>query len=446
MRWFYVRLTVGALAAIAAAPLTLRAQGFSVNEHGTCAMGRAGTAVASPCADGSTLFFNPAGLAQTEKGHGVIAVGATFIAPTGGFTNDAGPQSELNKKVYPIPTLYLTRGLTDRIAAGLGVFAPYGLTTDWPTASEGRFLGYKSQIRAIYVQPTVAAKFGVLSVGAGFDVNFVHLQLRQRVDLSQQPNPQTPGFTFEQAGILKGTDFADVNLTANGTGVGYHVGVLIQPTDRISFGARYLARQKVTINNGTAEISQITTNIILGGVLLDGALAPQFSGSGPLTNQSASTALRMPEQLVFGVAAKPVDRLLALFDITLHHWSVFDTLAISFSGLGTVALAENFKNTTTYRFGVQYEYSPSTSFRLGYLSHNAAEPPGSVTPNLPEGNRSEFTGGIGTRLGQRLHVDVAYQYTNQGDRRGRTVPFGSPDNGLFKFKANLFGVTFAYAY
>ena len=196
MRWFDVRLTLGALAAIAAVPSALRAQGFSVNEHSTCAMGRAGTAVASPCADGSTLLFNPAGLAQTEKGHGVVSVGGTFIAPTGGFTNDAGPQSDLNNKVYPIPTFYFTRGLTDRISAGLGLFAPYGLTTDWPATSEARFLGYKSVIRAIYVQPTAAAKFGIVSVGAGFDVNFLHLQLRQRVDLATQANPSTPGFTF----------------------------------------------------------------------------------------------------------------------------------------------------------------------------------------------------------------------------------------------------------
>ena len=66
MRRFHVWLAVGGLAAFIGVPSTLPAQGFSVNEHSTCAMGRAGTAVASPCADGSAIFFNPAKRAEID--------------------------------------------------------------------------------------------------------------------------------------------------------------------------------------------------------------------------------------------------------------------------------------------------------------------------------------------------------------------------------------------
>ena len=45
-----------------------------------------------------------------------------------------------------------------------------------------------------------------------------------------------------------------------------------------------------------------------------------------------------------------------------------------------------------------------------------------------------------------LHVDAAYQYINQQNRRGRTVEFGQPDNGLFEFKAHLFGATLTYTF
>ena len=37
-------------------PAPLVAQGFGVYEHGTCTMGRSGTAAASPCNDGSAIF------------------------------------------------------------------------------------------------------------------------------------------------------------------------------------------------------------------------------------------------------------------------------------------------------------------------------------------------------------------------------------------------------
>ncbi len=455
MRRFHVWLAVGGLAALSGVPTSLAAQGFGVYEHSTCAMGRAGTAVASPCADGSAIFFNPAGLAGAKEGQWTVSAGGTGIAPSGGFTDDAtGLVSNLNNKVYPVPAVYITGGLTDKVSAGIGLFAPYGLTTDWPTASQGRFLGYKSVIRAIYVQPTLAVKLDkMLKLGAGFDFNLFHVQLRQRVDLSTQT--AAPGVTFGNIGIPTGTDFADVNLHGNATGVGYHVGAIFQPTDRVSVGLRFLSRQKVKMNNGTAEIRQVNTGILLPagnplgappGTPLDAILAGQFTGAGPLQNQSARTAVRMPEQLVGGIMVEPIDRLKLLFDVTWVNWTVFKSLEIITAKLPASTIQENFGSTTAWRYGAEYELSPSTVLRGGYLFHNGAEPTGSVTPNLPEGNRSEFTVGFGTKLGSSLHADLAYQYINQQDRRGRTVPFGQPDNGLFKFKAHLFGGTLTYTF
>ncbi len=457
MRRFHVWYAIGGLAVTAALPGTLRAQGFSVNEHSTCAMGRAGTAVASPCPDGSAIYFNPAGVA--DAGGSQITFGGTFIAPRGSFTNDVTRiESKLIDHLFPIPNVYFTRKVSDRVGVGIGLFAPYGLTTEWSTNSEVRYLGYKSVIKNIYIQPTVAVKLNqYFSFGAGFDLDFAHLQLRQRVDLSGQqlPPPAPAGATFANIGVATGTDFADANVHGNSTGVGYHVGILIRPTDRISFGARYMSRQKVKINSGTAEFNQVSTGIILaagnpfgvpGGTPLDAVLAPQFGAGGPLTTQTAITALRIPEQWGFGVAVSPIEKLKLLFDITLQHWQVFDTLFIQLANLPTTVLPSNFKNTTAYRFGAEYAVSSMVSLRGGYINHNGAEPSGSVTPNLPEGPRSEFTGGLGADLGGRIHGDLAYQYIIQADRRGRSVPFGQPDNGLFAFHASLFGVSFTYAF
>ncbi len=459
MRRFHVWLAVGGLAALTGVPISLSAQGFSVNEHSTCAMGRAGTAVASPCADGSAIFFNPAGVASMEKGKTTISAGGTGIAPRGGFTDDAtGLKSKMNDKLYPVPAVYINHGFSDKVSAGIGMFAPYGLTTDWPTTSQGRFLGYKSVIQAIYVQPTVAVKLGkMVQLGAGFDLNFFHVQLRQRVDLSSQllPAPAPPGATFGNIGIPVGTDFADVNLHGNATGIGYNLGAIFKPTERLSLGVRFLSRQKVKLDNATAEIKQVNTGILLpagnplsapAGTPLDAILAAQFSGNGPLQNQGGRTAIRMPEQLVGGIMVKPVDKLKLLFDVSWTNWKVFDTLAIITDKLPQSNIPENFGSTTAWRYGAEYEVTPKTVIRAGYLFHNAAEPTGSVTPNLPEGSRAEFTIGLGTSLGSSLHGDIAYQYINQQDRRGRTVPFGQPDNGLYTFKANLFGAMLTYTF
>ena len=231
MRGISVRVVAG-LVLTAAVPHAAAAQGYGVYEQGACVMGRAGTGVAAPCGDGSSIFFNPAGITSAERQQ--LSVGGTLIAPRGTFTNDlSGFSTDLKKAVYPVPNLYYVRPLGGgRAAAGIGLFAPYGLTTEWPDTFEGRFLGYRSRIAAIYVQPTAALKLGPkASIGAGLDVSFVKVHLRQRLELSSQI-ASPPFTTFGNLGIPYGTEFGDVNLQGSGHGIGYHIGLQVEPGHR----------------------------------------------------------------------------------------------------------------------------------------------------------------------------------------------------------------------
>ena len=75
-----------------------------------------------------------------------------------------------------------------------------------------------------------------------------------------------------------------------------------------------------------------------------------------------------------------------------------------------------------------------------------------MTPNLPEGPRTEYTAGVGATLSPKLHLDVSYQYIDQADRRGRTtdgglaVPTAAVNNGLYTFSASLIGATLTYKF
>src|ERR1700704_2688323 len=91
-----------ALLLCAAFPAPLVAQGFGIYEQGTCAMGRAGTGVAAPCADGAAIFFNPAGLAGLTGGRATL--GVTLLDVQGGFTDDISRQrTSLNDPLLAIP-------------------------------------------------------------------------------------------------------------------------------------------------------------------------------------------------------------------------------------------------------------------------------------------------------------------------------------------------------
>src|SRR5262249_47217686 len=81
------------------------AQGYGLYEQGTCAMGRAGAGVASPCKAGSAIFFNPAGLALETTA--IVSAEVTGVAPRGHFTNSTTSLvSSLKDRTIAVPTAY----------------------------------------------------------------------------------------------------------------------------------------------------------------------------------------------------------------------------------------------------------------------------------------------------------------------------------------------------
>src|SRR5438094_3919004 len=254
----------------AGVPGLLAAQGFGIYEQGTCAMGRAGTGVAAPCPDGSALFFNPAGLAGLKGGHATI--GVTLINVDGGFTDDILQRtSDLNDPLIALPQVYVSYAATPKLGIGVGLFAPYGLQTEWPLSFDGRLAGYKNILRSVYIQPTVAYQATPwLSLGAGLDIVRGSVELNQHLDLAEGPLPPTlvpvppgsPPVVFGQFGIAPGTDFANTHLEATKTTVAAHFGAIFKATDQLSFGANFLTQAKFDYS-GTATFTQVQTGLIL---------------------------------------------------------------------------------------------------------------------------------------------------------------------------------------
>ena len=446
--------------AIILAP-SARAQGFAVYEHDACIMARGAAGVAAPCSGGSAVFFNPAAIIGSPTRFNIEG-NLTLIAPTGNYTDSASrAQTDLQKHVFPVPAGYATYQIGQGFAAGLGVYAPYGLTTDWPTTSPGRFIAYKTSIASIYIQPTIAyAVAKNLQIGGGPVYVHSSAQVHRHIDASSVPVPGLP-VTMASLGVPVGTDFADALFDVSGNGWGFHVGALFKATDRLSFGARYLSQVKVNYT-GTASFTQILTGLTLpagnplglpGGTPFDAVLGTAFLPESLLSKQSATTTITMPWQVVVGVAYKALDNLTLLADWQHTDWSSFDTLALSLKIAPSIASPESYGNTDAFRVGLDWQATSGLAVRLGALQHNGASPDQSVTPVLPEGKRIELTAGVGIKLLPQLRLDVAYQYLQQQDRRGRVVdpptgvsPTPAMNTGLYSFKANLFGVSLALGF
>jgi long-chain fatty acid transport protein len=468
------RYALAALWLVAGSPTLLGAQGFGIYEQGTCAMGRAGTGAAAPCADGSAIFFNPAGLAGLTGGHATI--GVTLLDVKGGFTDDIfQQQSDLDDPLLAIPQVYVSYAASRKVGIGVGLFAPYGLQTRWPLSFDGRFAGYDNLLRSVYIQPTVAYQVTPhLSLGAGLDIVMGKVELNQRLDLAEAPVPPSLGVlfgtVFGQFGIAPGTDFANVHLEATKTTVTAHWGAIVKVNDKLSIGGRYLMHAKFNYE-GTAAFSRVLTNLILPATITVGPLTlpagtpidallslPPPNGlylfNTVLRDQAVTTTITNPEQIVFGVAYKLPDNLTLLGDYQFTRWAKrFSQVRIDFEAAPDRILYERYKNTSGFRFAGEWVKDAKLTFRGGYLYHGGAAPAETVTPLLPEGSRNEFTGGVTLQLARGLRGDLAYQYIKQNDRRGRTreplfndLPMTGMNNGVYTFHAHLFGVSLSYAF
>ena len=445
-------------------PALLSAQGFGIYEHNSCTMARGGVAAASPCPDGSAIFFNPAGLVGLSGTH--LTAGVTLIRANGGFTDDFLLQrTDLDDPLIPVPSGFVTHALTPKLTIGAGVYVPYGLETKWPTAGfEGRFLGYNTKIRSIYVQPTVAYEVDPrLKLGLG--VAYVHgsVELNQRVDLSEQlVTGQT--FTFAALGIPTGTDFADSRLTADGNGFAVNVGAILKISDQLSIGAHWLTRKTMTYK-GDGTFRQIPTNLTLaagnplglpGGTPVDAVVASQFAPgppAGPLDTtkpHKASTHLTLPQQGSIGFAYKLRSNWTVMADYQYVGWGAFHSVTVDFDAADNTTpdftLTPDNKDTHGFRIGTEYQHSSKLTLRGGYLYHTAAEPTEFVTPLLPENDRNAVTVGLGYQLTPGLHADLAYQYIKQNDRRGRVFSQAVGNTGLYSLHAHLVGLGLAYTF
>lgn len=461
-------VTGGASAALLllATAVPLSGQGFSINEQGTCAMGRANAGVAQPCDDGSAVALNPAALADLAGWRATL--GGTLVVTGGDFTSDYTRRStDLETDPVPAPHGYLAWGPSERLGLAVGAFAPYGLETTWPRSFDGRFSGYDNSLQTFYVQPTAAYRLtDRVAVGAGLDIAIGSVELNQRLDLSRQslaPFGLGDG-ELSALGVPFHTDFADARFQASGaTGLGAHVGVRVRAHDRVRLGARYLSQ--VTLDyEGDARFEPVSTGLVLpagnpfgfpAGTPVDALLqgAGLFAEGAPLGDQGVTTEITMPDQLVAGVAFDATDRLLLLADWQWMDWSDFDRVRLDFQNPATPdeVRIEDFRDTNAIRLGAELEGGDGFTVRGGYTYNEAAAPDDVVTPLLPEAPRGQISLGGGWRSPTGLEVNVAYLFIGQEDRRGRTVeprageqPSAALDNGLYSFRGHLFAATATY--
>ena len=133
------------------APASASASGFALLEQSASRLGAAFAGTTAAADDAATLYFNPAGLARLERAEAIVV--ASGIGITSEFRN-GGSQPALLQPLGGdaggwnfVPSAYLAAPLSETLALGVGVNAPFGLVTDYERDWMGRFQALKSEIK-----------------------------------------------------------------------------------------------------------------------------------------------------------------------------------------------------------------------------------------------------------------------------------------------------------
>lgn len=378
------KIKYAAIGLTLAASATAQAAGFALIEQSASGMGNAYAGGGAIAEDASTIFFNPAGMTYIE---GTQAVGALhLIKPNAEFKNngsvagtfrplgDEGPNAG---DLAFVPNMYFTKTLTPAVSIGVGVSAPFGLKTEYDDEWLGRFQAVKSELKTVNINPAIAMKVND-KLSLGFGINF----MRAEAELTSIANV--------------GVSEENVDIKADGWGVGFNLGAIYQVTNdtRLSVAYRSEVKQEV---DGESESSF-------------NALNPDPTRT---LNTDISATVTLPETFSVSAFSQLNNKWDVMGDVTWTRWSRFKELRIIRDNGTNSTLSvtpENWENTMRYSLGVSYHYNDAIKLRAGVAYDEEAIKDEFRTPRIPGNDRKWVALGASYQMTPTSKFDIGYSH------------------------------------
>jgi len=378
-RFYSILLIAGSVSSFAG--------GFQLNVQSARGLGMGGAYTGFSWGTES-VFFNPGGMTNL-KGHN-FTLGGSLIMPLVSLqtpTTDNINQTPTN--ATPIH-FYYGGQITEKLFVGFGVNNQFGSSSAFADDWEGRFIVQNIALKTFSYQPTIAYKIhDYISVGAGFVFT-------------------TGNFGYEKAVPVgsSSTDYGKAKLSGSGMSYGFNAGLFSTVLDndhyKITVGASYRSGQKLKLEDGVAEFSDIPMSL---------------QGSFP-ANTNFTGELNLPSVITAGFAAKykinDKNSITLVYDFNYTGWSSYDTLAFDFANEDTPdsKTTKAWKNVPTHRFGLEYALNEMFYFRAGGYYDVTPIQDGFLSPELPDATQFVPTAGFGIQVGDHLGLDLAWIHQN----------------------------------
>jgi long-chain fatty acid transport protein len=410
-------------------PAASHGAGFALFEHGARAVALGG-AFGATADDPTAIYFNPAGIAFLSGTQ--MAAGVYFITESSKMYGanpypGQGYRAEMKSQIFYPPHIYLTGELTPDLHWGIGAYAPFGLGTWWPNEYAGKYISKRIGIQVFNVNPTLSYKLtDNLAIAAGVDYFY------SAVDLTRSIGVISP-YTQQAAEVGQVHLYTDYK-----GGWGWNVGVLGKLDGGFSIGATY--RSNVTVDyTGKASFTQFST----GHADFDAIVASEVPFGHKV---SATSKIKFPDEVRVALAWHG-QKWGIEGDVIRMGWSSFKDLPVDMPAYPALSEVrpEDYKDSDSYRLGVEYKASPTLALQIGALYDETPVPAVSVSPLLPDATRRGATIGASFGLTPKTRLDVSYMYLKFSDRNTQGMNYDAYE-GTYKTTANLFGFTVVHRF
>lgn len=383
---------------------TAGASGFAIIEQSASQQGNAVAGGAAVAEDATTIFFNPAGMMRLSSGNQIV-LGGHIVDSTADFTNDGsisymggpltGPNSD-GGTVGFVPNFYWSTDLMDGAKFGIGVNAPFGLTTKYDEDWVGRYHAIQSTLQTLNINPAIAfAMNDQWSMGLGVDIMYIKAKLTN--DLNYNVICGGSGAVCSGANAPYADGQSEVD--GSGLGYGYNLGLLYEPTDktRMGFAYRSSISQKLT---GTASFnapSNFTADFAY----------PAFQQT------DASASIDLPESTSLSIYHDITASWAIMADWSWTRWSRFKQLTYNFANpyQPSATTEENWKDSNRFALGANYRLNTRWLLRAGVAYDNTPVPSDQYrTPRIPDNDRTWASLGFNWKASKTMAVDVAYSH------------------------------------
>lgn len=367
-----------AAAALLGAAGAANAGGFAVREQSTSAQG-ASFAGGSVGYDLSGMFWNSAAIAHVKgtntESHLAVVLPKTEVTGTstlGGFPTGLGVASGDIADPAFIPASYGAMQLTGfdpNLWIGVAINSPFGLTTKPDNINyAGGVIATTSKLFTVNVNPTVAYRFGNVSVGVGAQIQYATARL------NGQGFGPLPAFAYE------GDEDYGFGVTAGIT-------VDLVPGTVLGLGYR----------------SQIEHDI-------DGTFTVTPPGA-PLGRLNATANLTTPDIVTLTLRSQLSQDFTLLGTVEWSNWTINNPITLSVTGQPDRALQLVDQDGWMFALGGEYAYSPELTLRAGAAYEiSPTDEAFARSSGLPDTDRIWLSAGATYKWSEKVALDFAYTH------------------------------------